>query len=46
MCVDIDFRLFSDKKAQNIPERHKKKINEVAITFFPKLIYRCSVTDG
>ena len=33
MCVDIDFRLFSDQKAEKIPLR-KKKICVVVKTFF------------
>ena len=34
MCVDIDFRLFSDWKAEGTPLRHKKKLCNSYNVFF------------
>ena len=45
MCVDIDFRFFRDKKAENSPLRQKKTY-VVVITFFPELCCNWLVFDA
>ena len=46
MCVDFDFRLFSDLKAEEISFTHKKRFLQQLKRFFLKFPCRCSVIDG
>ena len=43
MCVDIDFRSISDRKAERFSLRHEKRFLVVVVTFFIELFYRCSL---